>query len=208
MNKKSFFKRCIAAVLSVAFIIGVIPANAIYISSNTVVEAPLELSDLVQAPTVTAYESDLEFDTPARQTAAPEEEEVELLSDQTARSVELVTLSGTVTDENGNGLSDVSVMIFDFELGEVLAYVSTTSSGTWSFSEAQSGLSYRVSYYHPDYAFDIKYESITADIGGTELSSVTGFKRTVFEGITTDASAFTYTVQDTYYATITMAALV
>ena len=32
MNKKSFFKRCIAAVLSVAFIIGVIPANAIYIS--------------------------------------------------------------------------------------------------------------------------------------------------------------------------------
>ena len=214
MSSYSWMKRLLAVVLAFSMTLGVVPANAVdALTAEAEPENSLGGIDaLIQpAETFTAYESDLfvaeeeetvevDAETVSEEELLPDEEEQEELE---LLDVEYAPLSGKVLDEKGNGLAGVTVAIFDFELNEVLAHVTTNGSGTWSFGEAQVGLSYQVSYYCPGYTMEPRTESFKAVSGAIQLEDVTASKRAVFDGVSTPESQFTYTIQDNYYATIT-----
>ena len=214
MSSYSWMKRLLAVVLAFSMTLGVVPANAVdALTAEAEPENSLGGIDaLIQpAETFTAYESDLfvaeeeetvevDPETVPEEELLPDEEEQEELE---LLDVEYAPLSGKVLDEKGNGLAGVTVAIFDFELNEVLAHVTTNGSGTWSFGEAQVGLSYQVSYYCPGYTMEPRTESFEAVSGAIQLEDVTASKRAVFDGVSTPESQFTYTIQDSYYATIT-----
>ncbi|MBQ8585744.1 MAG: leucine-rich repeat domain-containing protein, partial [Butyricicoccus sp.] len=143
---------------------------------------------------------------------APPEDDSELITESLPEFVlteeiittatEYVTISGTVVDEDDNGLGDVSVLIFDATDGDVLELCTTSSAGIWSTSSiAVVGNEYAVRYHKPGWSFANVPELYTAVAGGLQIEEESGILHTAF-GAETAAEDFTYSVLNGTYITI------
>ena len=84
-------------------------------------------------------------------------------------------LSGRVVDENGNGVSDVSVMLYNYdERTAELIYV-TDSLGNWITDNYDiiTGYTYEIRYYKSGYEFEKNYIITMATAEGTTIETVT-----------------------------------
>ncbi len=106
------------------------------------------------------------------------------------------SLSGVVVDENGAGVPEVRVSIFDFSEGNYLyADLKTNGSGRWSIDTAWVGDSYLVSYYKTGYDFSQNHIRVTATAEGGLLDAVTALPLEI-PGLECNAEDYTYTTDD------------
>lgn len=86
-------------------------------------------------------------------------------------SLNNVSVSGTITDNEGNGISS-TIEVVDYSKDEVLATVETDSSGVYSFDVAK-GSNYGVTFSSDGYLFSSKNFTFTEAFGDTYESNVT-----------------------------------
>ena len=118
------------------------------------------------------------------------------------RSEVETTITGTVKDNSGNGISQVVVTIYDITNNEYMyAYHTTVASGNWEIKDAWIGDKYLISYYKAGYEFDKNNIEITAKSDGNTVETVTA---TLIQGLVCKEADYTYTTDTTQKtATIT-----
>ena len=112
------------------------------------------------------------------------------------------SIEGTIVDSNGNGVSQISVLVYDITEKEVINYYQTDAKGRWnSGSECVSGNQYLISYYHRDYTFSTNKFIVEAITGTLTLDTVTATKRNDLY-TESDSSLFTYEILNGLYIKI------
>ena len=82
-------------------------------------------------------------------------------------------ISGVIKDEEGNGITGVSVFVFDLSENELVDYFKTSSGGNWSTNESVSGNKYLVTYYHRDYTLSDDTFMVEAAAGTQSVRNIT-----------------------------------
>lgn len=61
---------------------------------------------------------------------------------------------GLIVDTDGNGVENVSVLVWSYSDERPVGWYKTDAEGNWSCGEFEDGHKYRITYYHRDYSFD------------------------------------------------------
>ncbi|MBQ9921435.1 MAG: leucine-rich repeat protein, partial [Clostridia bacterium] len=90
-------------------------------------------------------------------------------------SFEFSSLTGKVLDSSGQGVSGVSVQLYNIDENVCLTACTTGASGTWSSVEYDviAGYTYIIRYYKAGYEFSNNNIECIATSGGTTLETVT-----------------------------------
>jgi hypothetical protein len=112
----------------------------------------------------------------------------------------LVLISGKVVDENGNGVSGVSVSLYDTLNRRMLGTYYTSSAGKWVCVNARAGYTYQVRFHHPFYKFEVDIFNCVASSDGNVIPDVAA--KLAASGEATPSSLFTTRIVNgtTYYA--------
>ncbi len=114
---------------------------------------------------------------------------------------ETATLSGRIVDEDGNGVANVQVSLYDVIRKRLMSNVTVTDEeGNWSYSGAIVGNTYAISFYNPYYQI-AKKENVAISSGENTVEQILAVK--VLGETTTPTSDFTYQALNGTYCTIT-----
>ncbi len=111
-------------------------------------------------------------------------------------------LTGTVTDEQGNGVAGVSVGIYNATEKITVGQVYTDETGSWSYGRFVMGHDYQLRFYHPLYTVDTPLVEKTVSDFTAQVEPVT-VTATATGHQTTPEADFTYTVLNGTYCQIT-----
>lgn len=137
------FKRFVSALLAIMMVITLVPTQAFAAS-----EDGGESESLVSAGS---------FDLDFVEESAPEQQEDSVLG-------------GRIVDTYGQGMSDVSVQIYDQDENALLGLCTTDWSGAWTSAgyNAEDGHTYVLRFYKAGYSFSsnlLEYIAMPGDIG-------------------------------------------
>ena len=104
------------------------------------------------------------------------------------------TLSGKVVDEDGNGLSNVCVSLYDYGYEEIVALCYTDENGTWSTSSAVQGNEYHLRFHSPYFSFPLEGLVCKASGAAVTVETMTGTETYDPETPVSPAEDFSYTV--------------
>ena len=89
----------------------------------------------------------------------------------------LSVISGTIEDEEGNGIEGVNVFVYDYTQNKTAGTYKTDTDGHWTCDDGNQGNAYRISYYHPSYRFTPGWSEVANAADKVTVDKVTGTLR-------------------------------
>lgn len=112
-----------------------------------------------------------------------------------ASSFEFSNINGKVVDTEGNGISGVSVQLYNIDENILLTLCTTKTDGKWSTVEydAIANYTYLIRYYKTGFEFSDNNIKVIAASGGTTVDDVIATELSIGELICNEDD-YTYTV--------------